>query len=83
MFQFYAAGFAQATDPVEVAEVIRHAIETDHPQLRYQVSWGGRALIDGRAAISDDAWIALGAIEDDDAYYARFQKLFDLDITPH
>ena len=83
MFQFYAAGFAQATDPVGVAEVIRHAIETDHPQLRYQVSWGGRALIDGRAAISDDAWIALGAIEDDDAYYARFQELFDLDITPH
>jgi NAD(P)-dependent dehydrogenase (short-subunit alcohol dehydrogenase family) len=39
MFQFYAAGFAQATDHVEVAEVIRHAIETDHPQLRYQVSW--------------------------------------------
>jgi NAD(P)-dependent dehydrogenase (short-subunit alcohol dehydrogenase family) len=82
MFQFYAAGFAQATDPFEVAEVIRHAIETDQPQLRYQVSWGGRALIDGRAAISDDDWIALGAIEDDDAYYARFQELFDLDITP-
>ena len=35
MFQFYAAGIAEATDPFEVAEVIHHAITTDEPQLRY------------------------------------------------
>ena len=41
MFQMYAAGHQRATDAAEVAAVVRHAIETDDPKLRYQVSWGG------------------------------------------
>ena len=81
MFQFYAAGMAQATDPFEVGDVIVHAIETDTPQLRYTVSWGGRELVEGRRAMRDDDWVALGAIEDDDAYTARFGELFGLDIS--
>ncbi len=82
LFQFYAAGIAQATDPAEVGEVIRHAIETDEPQLRYQVSWGGRELVEGRDRMDDADWVALGAVADDAAYYERFRELFDLDITP-
>ena len=81
MFQFYAAGMAQATDPSEVADVILHAIETDEPRLRYAVSWGGRALIDGRRRMSDEAWVALGAIEDDADYVAAFRDAFGLDIN--
>jgi NAD(P)-dependent dehydrogenase (short-subunit alcohol dehydrogenase family) len=81
MFQFYAAGMAQATDPFEVAEVIRHAIHTDEPRLRYTVSWGGRELVEGRRAISDEDWVALGALEDDAAYTERFRELFGLDIS--
>lgn len=83
MFQFYAAGIAQATDPFEVGEVVRHAIETDDPQLRYQVSWGGAELVQGRAQMADRDWVGLGAIEDDADYYRRFQELFGLDIAPH
>ncbi len=83
MFQFYAAGLVQATDPFEVGEVIRHAIETNEPQLRYQVSWGGTALVGGRAAMDDRDWVELGAIHDDPEYYRRFQDLFGLDIAPH
>ena len=82
MFQFYAAGIAQATDPFEVGEVVRHAIETDEPRLRYQVSWGGREIVAGRAAMDDRDWVALGAIEDDDEYYRRFEELFGLAIAP-
>ncbi|MFM7872044.1 MAG: SDR family oxidoreductase, partial [Actinomycetota bacterium] len=37
LFQFYAAGMAQATDPFEVGAVVREAIETDSPRLRYPV----------------------------------------------
>jgi NAD(P)-dependent dehydrogenase (short-subunit alcohol dehydrogenase family) len=81
MFQFYAAGLAAATDPFEVAEVIRHAITTDAPQLRYAVSWGGPELLSGRAAMADEDWVALGALSDDD-YYRRFHELFGVDITP-
>jgi len=51
LFQFYAAGMANATDPFEVGAVIHHAVTTDQPQLRYPVSWGGIELIEGRAAM--------------------------------
>ena len=82
MFQFYAAGIAQATDPFEVAKVVHHAIHTDTPALRYAVSWGGPELIAGRSEITDEQWVALGAIEDDDEYYQAFSTTFGVDITP-
>ena len=80
MFQFYAAGIPRATPAEEVAEVVLHAITTDQPTLRYAVSWGGPEMIAGRAAMTDEAWIALGAIAADAAYYARFKEVFGLDI---
>ncbi len=82
LFQFYAAGLANATDPFEVARVIEHALTTDEPTLRYAVSWGGPELVAGRARISDEAWVALGAVADDAAYYDCFERLFGLDIRP-
>jgi hypothetical protein len=74
-------GYAQATDPFEVARLIHHAVTTDSPQLRYAVSWAGPELIAGRQSISDEEWIALGAHEDDADYYAAFQSAFGLDIS--
>ncbi len=81
MLQMYAAGHVHATDAIEVAEVIRHAIETDDPVLRYQVSWGGRELVLGRAQLSDEAWVELGTIADIDEYIAAFRDAFGLDMT--
>ena len=80
LFQFYAAGMAHATDPFEVGALIHHAVTTDQPALRYAVSWGGEELIAGRAALSDADWVALGAIDDDDAYYEAFKAAFDLEL---
>jgi NAD(P)-dependent dehydrogenase (short-subunit alcohol dehydrogenase family) len=80
MFQFYAAGYANATDPFEVAKVVHHAIHTDTPTLRYAVSWGGSELITGRSAITDEQWVALGAIEDDGDYYEAYSDTFGIDI---
>ena len=82
LFNFYAAGIARATDPFEVAEVIRHAVTTDTPQLRYACAWGGAEIITGRAGMTDADWVELGAIEDDAAYEARFHELFGVDISP-
>lgn len=81
MFQFYAAGYAHATDPFEVAKVVHHAIHTDTPTLRYAVSWGGPEAITGRSKITDEQWVALGAIEDDDDYYRAYSDTFGIDIT--
>ena len=81
MFQFYATGYTHATDPFEVGQLIHHAVTTDEPKLRYAVSWGADDIIAGRGAMSDEAWVALGAYTDDDAYYDAFKSAFGLDLT--
>ncbi len=81
MFAFYAKGLQTPGHPSEVADVIHAAATDPDPQFRYTCGWGGVELSTGRAAISDADWIALGAIEDDEAYAARFTELFGLDIT--
>jgi hypothetical protein len=82
LFDFYAAGLAHATDPFEVGAIIFEAVTTDSPKLRYPCSWGGPEIIAGRAAMTDDEWVALGAIADDDEYNARFQTALGVDIRP-
>jgi len=81
MLQMYAAGAMHATDASEVGAVIRHAIETDDPQLRYQVSWGGPEIAAGRAAMSDEDWVDLGRVESLDDYITAFNAAFGVDIT--
>lgn len=80
MFQMYAAGIANATDPFEVGKVVHHAVTTDQPQLRYAVSWGAQELIEGRAAMTDQEWVALGCIDDDNDYSQAFAARFGLQI---
>ncbi len=82
MFQFYATGYPQATDPFEVGRLIHHAVTTDTPKLRYSVSWAGPEFIAAREAMSDEDWVALGAYTDDAEYYAAFKSAFGLDIAP-
>ena len=82
MFQFYAAGIPAATSPEEVGAVVHRAITTDQPQLRYACSWGAEEIIAGRARMSDEDWVAMGAHEDDAAYYADFRRHFGVDIAP-
>ncbi len=80
MFQFYAAGIANASPADEVARVIEHAISTDEPKLRYPCSWGGRGIIEGRSEMSDEDWVELGATSDDEAYFAGFHEAFGIDL---
>ncbi len=81
MFQMYAAGMAEATDPFEVGALIHHAITTDAPRLRYAVSWGGPEMIEGRRAMTDEEWVAMGALTDDADYYAAFERHFSKRIA--
>jgi NAD(P)-dependent dehydrogenase (short-subunit alcohol dehydrogenase family) len=80
MFQFYAIGMANASDPFEVAKVIHTAITTDEHRLRWPVSWGGAEMAELHDRIDDADWIALGAIEEDAAYFERFHDVFGLDL---
>ncbi len=81
-FAFYAAGLASNVQPDVVADVIWEAVTTDSPKLRWRCAWGADELIDGRARMTDEEWVSLGAAPDDDAYFARFHELLGLDIRP-
>jgi NAD(P)-dependent dehydrogenase (short-subunit alcohol dehydrogenase family) len=80
LFQFYAAGYANATDPFEVARIIEHAIKTDKPQLRYACSWGGPEIVEHRKSLSDNQWVDMMTTDDDEEYNTRFQAAFGVDI---
>lgn len=82
MFAFYLAGAAANVRPEAVAEVIAEAIDDPTPRLRYLCAYGATELAEGRARMSDDEWIALGAAASDDDYYDRFEQAFGLDIRP-
>ncbi len=81
MMQMYAAGYLHASDAVEVARIVLHAIETDDPKLRYPVSWGGQAIVDGRAAMTDEEWVDMGRIETLADYIEAFDEYFGVDIS--
>ena len=53
----------------------------DAPKLRWPVSWGGVGIIEGRAAMSDEEWVAMGLIESREDYMAEFQRRFSIDIS--
>jgi hypothetical protein len=65
---------------MEVAALIHHAVTTDEPRLRYPVSWGGPEIVAGRSEMTDADWVALGAHDDDDAYYDDFAAKFGIDL---
>jgi len=80
MFAFYAAGIAADVRPATVAEVVQQAIDDPSARLRYVCAYGGPELADGRAGVTDEDWLALGAATTDDEYFDRFQQVFGLDI---
>jgi NAD(P)-dependent dehydrogenase (short-subunit alcohol dehydrogenase family) len=80
MGQMYAAGRNHASDAVEVAQAIHTAIHTDAPKLRYPVSWGGAGITAGRAAMTDEEWVALGRTATLEDYIAEFGRHFGVDI---
>ena len=81
MLQLYAAGRIHATDAIEVARVVRHAIESGDPTLRYPVSWGSKEIIEGRRKLSDADWLALGATDSIEGYIAAFREAFAVDLS--
>ena len=80
LFQFYATGYANATDPLEVAKIIDHAITTDEPQLRYACSWGGPEIAERRKTLPDNQWVDMMRAQTDDEYYDRFEAAFGVNL---
>ena len=82
LFQFYAAGYTNATDPLEVGKIIEDAITTDSPKLRYACSWGGVEISEARKVLNDESWVDMMTHESDAEYYDAFERNFNVDIRP-
>jgi len=80
---FFRAALAGETPrpPGLVAEAIREIIESGTWQLRHPVGPGAAASIERRKAMTDEAWVDWGAL-DDDAWYESVQQAFGLDARP-
>ena len=57
--------------PALVGEMIRYVIESDDSRLRFLVGPDALSFLGWRVALSDEDWVALGAIKRDDDYFER------------
>jgi NAD(P)-dependent dehydrogenase (short-subunit alcohol dehydrogenase family) len=81
MANLFRAALANPVPPSLVAEAIRMIIESGTWHLRFPVGAGAGPFLDWRAGMSDEAWVELGALEDD-AWYDRIKRDFGLDARP-
>jgi NAD(P)-dependent dehydrogenase (short-subunit alcohol dehydrogenase family) len=79
----FAASLAHPVSPAVVGEQIRQIVESESWQLRYPIGPDAVPFLPWRAGMSDEAWIDLGAMQDDEAWCARIDQDFGLDVRPY
>ena len=78
--KMFMSGFKRNTQPQAVAETILEAITTPDYKLRWPVGDDAVGMIEGRAKISDEEWIAMGGDLTDEEYNGRFKQWFDVEL---
>ena len=78
----FAASLARAVPPEVVAAEIKGIVEGDSWQLRYPVGPDARLLLAWRGAMTDEQWVERNAEPDDEAWCARMETEFRLDVRP-
>lgn len=81
MAALFRSSLQHPTAPSQVADRIVEIATGDTAQLRHPVGPDAAPFIAWRQAMSDEAWVAWGAL-DDDAWYAAVQADFGLDARP-
>ena len=72
--RFFNVGLSQATPADTVAKTIATALAAERPQLRYPVGFGSE-IITRRADMSDEDFVAMGAMDDAGYYQTLHQQL--------
>ena len=73
---------AQRTPPEAVAEAIYEAITTDRPRLRYLVGPEARRVVEGRARLSDEAWVGPQRSLTDEEWFELALAAVGIDFRP-
>ena len=77
--KMFGAGFKVGVQPEKVAQVILEAIETPEYRLRWLVGEDAEGLVHGRRAMSDEDFVAMGGLEDEE-YNARYNANFGIEL---
>ena len=77
----FAASLKNPIPPSVVAEKVLEIVESGTWQLRHPAGPGAAPFLEWRNALSDEEWVAWGAL-DDDAWYDRVQADFGMDARP-
>jgi NAD(P)-dependent dehydrogenase (short-subunit alcohol dehydrogenase family) len=70
-----------ALSPEAVADAIVRLVDSSDPPFRTVLGEDATRMIAGRAAMTDEEWIAFGAIASEADYDARFQAAFGIDLA--
>ena len=81
MAGLFAATLKQPTAPGAVADKLLEIAEGGSWQFRHPVGPSAAPFMQWRAALSDEAWVEWGAL-DDEAWYARVKSDFGIDARP-
>jgi hypothetical protein len=77
----FAAVLKTPVPPSLVADKIVEIAAGDSDQLRYPVGPDAEPFMAWRRAMSDEEWVAMGAL-DDEAWYARIEADFGMNARP-
>lgn len=83
LLALFRASLEHPVSPYVVGDKIREIVEGQSRQLRHPVGPDAVGFLQWRAAMADEDWVDWGAIEDDEAWCARVQKDFGLDVRAH
>jgi NAD(P)-dependent dehydrogenase (short-subunit alcohol dehydrogenase family) len=64
----------------DTAETIAQAIRTKKPRLRYLVGRDAKIIVDHRARMTDEEFVAMGRCASDEAFFASFERHFGIDV---
>ena len=78
--KFYSAGHRTNQPPEIVADAILDSVESGSDRLRHVVGSDAESILRGRAATTDEEWVAMGAEMRDEDYNAEFLARFGIEL---